>query len=80
MLYNCKVCNARFKTVTQLKRHTLIHSAKETFLCRICMQSFDSQEQLKTHLGFVHTFDFPISLSEGLKDRNNEASMVTIHV
>ena len=37
------------------------------------MQSFDSQEQLKTHLGFVHNFDFPISLSEGLKDRNNES-------
>ena len=51
--YVCDVCGKDFKSVRQLTRHGLVHSAP-TKPCHVCGKKFKRNEQLEKHVLYVH--------------------------
>lgn len=52
--HKCDVCDATFKTYSNLRAHMLIHSTEKKFLCAICGRSFISMTLCVRHEDFVH--------------------------
>jgi KRAB domain-containing zinc finger protein len=50
----CKICNASFKSIGNLKRHNLIHIDDRNYLCDSCPKCFKSENALKIHKNSVH--------------------------
>lgn len=50
----CDVCQASFRLIGNLKRHSLTHTKVRNYLCDTCPKSFKSQSSLKVHKESVH--------------------------
>ncbi len=48
--FECEVCGKRFKTKTNFKMHSAVHSDRRDFKCTICEKSFKRNGDLKIHL------------------------------
>ena len=57
-LYNCHMCEKKYKGPDALSKHKKSHSKKE-YLCRVCGKEFHSSHQLKRHEK-THTEDKPL--------------------
>jgi KRAB domain-containing zinc finger protein len=52
LLFTCNVCDATFKTVDALTRHSMEHKAAESenkFPCHICNLTFSREEECRSH-------------------------------
>lgn len=58
--FGCSVCQKKFVTEKDLKKHQAIHRRAKAFPCSLCGKSFVSASQLHMHKN-VHTGDKPYS-------------------
>jgi len=56
-VHPCQVCDKSFKTLTLLKRHTVIHSRFKPYCCPFCNHSSNSQSNLTKHVRKIHSLD-----------------------
>jgi hypothetical protein len=85
---DCPHCSKTFKNHTTLKKHQLIHSRVNSFICDICAMDFPSQYKLNVHTRHNHTLlscgvadcDFEGSASELFQHRHNKHQSGAQHV
>jgi len=56
-VHPCQICDKSFKTLTLLKRHTVIHSRFKPYCCPFCNHSSNSQSNLTKHVRKIHSLD-----------------------
>ncbi len=62
--YACRICGKRFAWIRNIAKHMQTHSVtqgyirRRKFTCNVCLDSFDSQDQLTVHLQ-LHTETVP---------------------
>lgn len=56
-VHPCQICDKSFKTLTLLKRHTIIHSRCKPYCCPFCNHSSNSQSNLTKHVRKIHSQD-----------------------
>ncbi|KFM76102.1 Zinc finger and BTB domain-containing protein 10, partial [Stegodyphus mimosarum] len=49
--YQCSTCFYSTNYLSNLKRHTIIHTGQCPFTCDICGRSFNQKDSLKRHFG-----------------------------
>lgn len=54
-VHPCQICDKSFKTLTLLKRHTVIHSRCKPYCCPFCNHSSNSQSNLTKHVRKIHS-------------------------
>jgi KRAB domain-containing zinc finger protein len=54
--YQCDICQKKFKSQHNLKRHLKIHDSTK-FFCPSCTQYFDSEEKLNKHKIDKHSYN-----------------------
>ena len=78
----CKFCAKGFKTMTDLKRHHLIHTGERPFACTECGKSFNQKSHLRRHI-LIHTGEQPFACNicgRGFAtSRNMKFHVIAIH-
>ncbi|KAK8754187.1 hypothetical protein OTU49_014758, partial [Cherax quadricarinatus] len=54
VVFNCDVCNSSFNTKFAFDEHLALHVGELEFSCQLCMQTFNSQNDLYFHQKTVH--------------------------
>ena len=67
--FKCKMCDADFKHISNLKRHQRIHSNAKCYKCRYCTKAFKYINSLQYHEG-IHTGDMFTCEKCGLSRRS----------
>ncbi|CAH0546320.1 unnamed protein product [Brassicogethes aeneus] len=57
-IYNCKVCEEKFKTAYSYATHVIIHSDDKTFKCPSCTYTTLKRTGLLIHINYVHLKKF----------------------
>ena len=48
--YSCEVCGQQFKTSSNLKNHSIIHTQYEKkYICKFCDKAFRASTNMRTH-------------------------------
>ncbi|XP_047125613.1 zinc finger protein ZFP2 isoform X3 [Hydra vulgaris] len=61
--FKCFLCNKKFASAKNLKRHAVVHSDEKPFECNTCKKSFARVSDLKLHLP-VHEEDKPFKCNQ----------------
>ncbi|XP_062516062.1 uncharacterized protein LOC134191464 isoform X2 [Corticium candelabrum] len=50
LIYECDICQKRFRDAMRLRRHTIVHTADRPYPCRLCDRKFRSINNLQQHV------------------------------